>query len=188
MVNVWNPKRRRLLEAAIAAGVVGPAISCSVSKSPWRYLTVEEAGTAAAICDQLIPADEFPGTVWAGAVMYIDRQLCGHFRKHRATYRLGLAAVDQSSRDQHGAGFAALSAGRQVSLLKAVEKGKAPGGPWKQVGQKEFFALILAHTMQSYYGDPRHGGNRDGAGYRSVGLPITPVRGRSKQDLTGGAK
>lgn len=64
MGNVWNPKRRRLLEAAIAVGVAGPVISCSASKSPWRYLTVEEAGTAAAICDRLIPADEFPGTVW----------------------------------------------------------------------------------------------------------------------------
>ena len=26
---------------------------------------------------------------------------------------------------------------------------------------KEFFDLILAHTMQGFYGDPRHGGNRD---------------------------
>ena len=188
MSKVWDPKRRRLLEATVAAGVVGPAISCSAPKSPWRYFTVEEASLAAAICDQLIPADQFPGAVWAGAIRYIDRQLCGHLRKHRATYRLGLAAVDRSSREQYGTGFATLSADRQVSLLKAIEKGNAPVGPWKQMGQKEFFALILAHTMQSYYGDPRHGGNRDGAGYRSVGIPLTPVRGRSKHDLTGGTK
>ena len=69
--------------------------------------------------------------------------------------------------------FAALSAQQQVELLKATEKVK-----------DLFFALILAHTMQSCYGDPWHGGNRDGIGYRSLGIPLTPVRGRSKHDLT----
>ena len=177
MSKVWNPKRRRFLEAAAGAGVAGPLVSCSASTSPWRCLTLEEGETAGAICDRLIPADEFPGALWAGAVRYIDIQLGGHLRQHREAYRLGLAAVDQASRKQHGKGFAALSAQQQVELLKAAEKTKDP-----------FFALILAHTMQSYYGDPRHGGNRDGIGYRSLGIPLTPVRGRSKHDLTGGTK
>ena len=177
MSKVWNPKRRRFLEAAAGAGVAGPLISCSASNSPWRCLTVEEGETAGAICDRLIPADEFPGALWAGAVRYIDIQLCGHLRQHREAYRQGLAAVDQASRKQHGQAFAELSPQQQDQLLKAAEKAKDP-----------FFSLILAHTMQSYYGDPRHGGNRDGIGYRSLGIPLTPVRGRSKHDLTGGTK
>ena len=168
MSKVWNPKRRRFLEAAAGAGVAGPLVSCSASNSPWRCLTVEESETAGAICDRLIPADEFPGALWAGAVRYIDIQLCGHLRQHREAYRQGLAVVDQTSRKQHGQAFAQLSPQQQDQLLKAAEKAKDP-----------FFSLILAHTMQSYYGDPRHGGNRDGAGWRSIGYDMTVVRGRS---------
>ena len=70
------------------------------SKSPWRVLTLEEGETAAAICERLIPADEFPGAVWAGAVTFIDRQLDGHLRKYRKDYAKGLAAIDQAARKQ----------------------------------------------------------------------------------------
>jgi gluconate 2-dehydrogenase gamma chain len=41
-----------------------------------------------------------------------------------------------------------------------------------------FFDLILAHTLQGFYGDPRHGGNRNMASWRMLGLACPPVRGR----------
>ena len=47
---------------------------------------------------------------------------------------------------------------------------------------KEFFDLILAHTRQGFYGDPRHGGNRDRVSWKMVGLPFPPVRGRMHYD------
>jgi gluconate 2-dehydrogenase gamma chain len=173
MSHSWNPRRRRFLEAAVAAGAAGSAVSCGGKGGAWRVLTDEEAETAAAVCDQFIPADEFPGAAQAGAVDYIDRQLSGHFRKHREAYRKGLAALNANSRQRFGKRFAEIPPERQIELLKAAEKAKNP-----------FFALILSHTMQSYYGDPRHGGNRDEVGYRSIGITSTPVRGRSKHDLT----
>jgi len=179
----WSPGRRRFLGAA-AAAVAIPAASCNRENSPWRTLTTAEAATAAAVCECLIPGDEFPGAGWAGAVNYIDTQLYGHYRKHRGLYRAGLAALDAASRERYGKPFAEAPAPSQVELLERVEKGAAPADSWKPAEQKRFFATILAHTMQSYYGDPRHGGNRDGAGYRSIGLTSTPVRGRSQHDLT----
>ena len=136
-----------------------------------------------AICECLIPTDEYPGAAWAGAVKFIDLQLYGHYRKHRPTYRSGLAALDRVSRDEHGQLFAGVDPERQVELLKAVEKGQAPAPAWKPADQQRFFGLVLTHTMQSYYGDPRHGGNRERVGYRMLGIPATPVRGRSKHDL-----
>jgi gluconate 2-dehydrogenase gamma chain len=42
----------------------------------------------------------------------------------------------------------------------------------------EFFNLIRAHAMQGFYGDPRHGGNRDEASWKMLGIPCPPVRGR----------
>lgn len=167
-----STRRRRFLGAAVAAGVAGSAVSCGCSKSPWRVLTLEEGETAAAVCERLIPSDEFPGAAWAGAVTFIDRQLDGFLRKYRKDYAKGLAAFDQAARERLGKPFAALPPAQQVEILKAAEKAKDP-----------FFALILSHTMQSYYGDPRHGGNRDQVGYRALGIPATPVRGRSRHDI-----
>jgi gluconate 2-dehydrogenase gamma chain len=42
----------------------------------------------------------------------------------------------------------------------------------------EFFNLIRTHTMQGFYGDPRHGGNRDEVSWKMLGMPCPPVRGR----------
>ena len=184
----WNPKRRRFLRVAATAAAAGGAASCTSSKSSWRFFTVEEAATAAAIAERLIPTDEWPGAAWAGAAVYMDRQLAGHFRKHRGAYRDGLAALDEASRAACGRRFMEAGAEQQVRLLELVEKGKAPAPRWPAAAQRQFFSLILSHTMQSYYGDPRHGGNRDQVGYRMLGIPATPVRGREQHDLTAGGR
>ncbi len=55
---------------------------------------------------------------------------------------------------------------------------------WNKAQAKQFFDLILSHAMQGYYGDPRHGGNREAAGWRMLGIPATQVRGRDQYDLT----
>jgi gluconate 2-dehydrogenase gamma chain len=39
---------------------------------------------------------------------------------------------------------------------------------------------VRAHTMQGFYGDPRHGGNRDRASWKMVGLSYPPIRGQEK--------
>ncbi len=182
-VRPYDPRRRRFLQAATTAAG-GALSSCGGSKSPWRFLTAPEAETAAAVCERIIPADEYPGAAWAGAVNYIDRQLSGSLRRFRQTYRKGLAGIDQTAREMFQERFAALAVPRQIEVLKRLESGRAPGAAWKDSPPKQFFDLIVAHTMQSYYGDPRHGGNRDAVGWRSIGLPLTPVRGRSQHDLT----
>ena len=183
MARHWNPRRRRFLEMAAAAAAGGAMISCSGSRSPWRFLTPAEAEIAGAVCDRLIPNDEFQGALWAGAVRFIDLQLYGHFRQHRSLYRQGLQALDRVSREVYASPFATLPAPRQVELLKAVEAGTAAAPQWPAAAQSQFFRTILTHTMESYYGDPRHGGNRDGVGYRSIGLSTTPTRGRSRHDI-----
>jgi gluconate 2-dehydrogenase gamma chain len=40
------------------------------------------------------------------------------------------------------------------------------------------------HTLEGYYGSPRHGGNRDAASWRMLGLDEPPLRGRAQYDLT----
>lgn len=169
--------RRKFVETALAAAAAGSLVSCGGPPSPWRFLTVDEARTLAAMCGQIVPSDQDPGAAWAGVVNYIDRQLCGPFKHLRTIYRRGISAVDESSRALCGAGFVDLAATKQVELLTMLEEGRAPGEAWTQVSATQFFELVVDHTMQGFYGDPRHGGNRERTSWKMLGVPYPPIRG-----------
>lgn len=173
--------RRAFLQAAVAAAAAsGAGVACGRNETPWRFLTIDEARALAAISDQIIPPDHDPGASWAGVVNFIDRQLCGPYKSLQSTYRRGLAGVDQSSRGLYGKLFADLDSEQQVAVLRKLEEGTAPGAIWKQASCSEFFAQVIDHTMQGYYGDPRHGGNREGVSWKMLGLPYPPLRGRQQ--------
>jgi len=180
----YKLSRRKFLQTAMAvAAATGPGIGCSKAGSPWRFLTVDEARTLAALCDQIIPPDQDPGAAWAGVVNYIDLQLCGPLEDLRGSYRQGIAAVDRSSRVLYGTDFADLTADRQIELLTRMEQGRTPVEAWEQISSTEFFELLLDQTMQGFYGDPRHGGNREGVSWKMLGIPYPPVRGRLHFDV-----
>jgi gluconate 2-dehydrogenase gamma chain len=166
-------RRRTLLSTALCAAA-GTALSCGANKSAWRFFTDDEARTVEAITAQLIPADTDPGAKEAGVVNYIDIQLSKRFRKHRTTYRHGLAALDASCRTAFGKRFIDLSPADQVEALNSTEE-----------HSKVFFNLLLTHTRQGFYGDPRHGGNRNMASWKMLRLATPPVRGRQHYDPPG---
>lgn len=183
MSSSFQLNRRAFLQAAIAAtAAAGTGVACSRNESPWRFLSVDEARTLAAISDQIIPPDQDPGASWAGVVNYIDRQLCGPYENLQSMYRHGLAGVDQSSRSLYGKAFVELELIQQATVLHRLEDGTAPGAIWKQIRSAEFFRLVLDHTKQGYYGDSRHGGNRDGTSWKMLDLPYPPIRGRVKNE------
>ncbi|MCC7157587.1 MAG: gluconate 2-dehydrogenase subunit 3 family protein [Bryobacterales bacterium] len=124
-------------------------------------MTADEALTLAALADVLIPPDQDPGGSEAGVVSYIDRQLARKYKRHLPVYHEAL-------RNLRAQGFASLDSARQAQIVSEWENGAA----------RPSFELILAHTMQGYYGSPRHGGNRDYASWRMLGVPPLPVRGR----------
>ena len=175
-----NLSRREFIKTAAAAAVVSGTAGCPANKSPWRFLKVGEARTLAAVCDCLIPPDSDPGAEWAEVVNYIDIQLCGPFRNLRDSYREGIASLEQASQSRFGKAFSALSSEEQTSLLKQVEAGLVPEELWAQVKPRDFFEMVLAHTMQGYYGDPRHGGNRERASWKMLGLSYPQIRGRAR--------
>ena len=176
--------RRSFLQAALtAAAAAGAGVACSRNGSPWRFFTLDEARTLASMVDQIIPPDQDTGAVWAGVVNYIDRQLCGPYQPLQEIYRYGLAAVDQTGQATYGKAFADLESHQQYELLHGLEDGKAPGAAWKRVSSAEFFRYVVDHTMQGFYGDPRHGGNREGVSWKMLNLPYPPIRGRVRSDL-----
>jgi gluconate 2-dehydrogenase gamma chain len=176
--------RRKFIQLAASTAAIAPTLSCTKTISPWRFLTLEEAKTLEALCGQIVPADQDPGAVQAGVVNFIDRQLVGHLKRHQKAYREGLVGVDQTSQALHGRKFADLPSEKQLAVLTALEKGQAPGEIWKQRSANAFFDLLVNHTMQGFYGDPRHGGNRDGVSWKMLDLPYPPIRGRQQYDLT----
>jgi gluconate 2-dehydrogenase gamma chain len=166
--------RRHFLTGATIGCLSGAA--CSRQKSPYRTLSQNEAKTLAVLCDQVIPPDQDPGAAWAGAVSFIDIQLTRIYKKHRAVYSAGLARAEAIAREKFGGReVSALNPEEQLLLMQQLEK-----------DEREFFGLVVAHTMQSYYGSPRHGGNRDYASWRMLGVPPAPARGRQQFDLTQG--
>jgi gluconate 2-dehydrogenase gamma chain len=134
---------RRLFLIAAAAAPLYPA-------APLRTFSSDEAKTVEALCECIVPADEFPGAKQAGVLYYIDQQLAGPLQRFRPAYRRGLAKL---------ADFASLSAERQAAAMQAMDQG--------------FLQLVVDHTMQGFYGAPEHGGNRDEASWKMLGIVET---------------
>jgi gluconate 2-dehydrogenase gamma chain len=157
----------------ISAGLAVTAVSCGRRGSPWRFLTIEEARTLEAVCGHIVPEDRDPGAVKAGVVHYIDTQLTAFYKPLRKTYRQGIAAINRKGP------FADLSPEAQLAELRRFERDPELAG---------FFDLLVTHTMQGFYGDPRHGGNFEHASWKMLGAPYPPLRGRLRYDLADPAK
>lgn len=168
--------RREVLLAGAAAGAA-LAAGCRTHGSPWLVLTDAEGRSLAALCDQIVPADDWPSASQAGAVTFIDRQLTGPYRRDRKAYRKGLEDANTLSVSRFGVEVARASAAQQLEIARSLER-----------EQPAFFELLRRHTLQSYYGSPRHGGNKDAVSWSMLGIPEPPLRGRAQYDFTAGPK
>jgi gluconate 2-dehydrogenase gamma chain len=169
--------RRGFLKTG-ATAAAATVVACGRPSSRWRTLTEDEAKTLAAACDQIVPPDQDPGAAEAGAVEFVDRQLATRRKKDLPLWRAGLRGLDATARGRHGKPFAELPFEHQTAVLEAVASGEVEKGAWSGVAPTAFFALLRSHAMMSFYGDPRHGGNKDRVSWRMLGIPDPPVRGR----------
>ena len=167
--------RRTFLEMSAVAGAALATGCASRKRSNWEFFTEDEAATLAAICDQIIPADDFPSASQAGVLNYIDKQITRHYRPHQRAYRKGLERANQLSHQHCGQPMAAASPADQFQVVTLLEQSDPP-----------FFELVRSHTFEGYYGSPRHGGNRNAVSWHMLCLDDPPVRGRSRYDLKKG--
>ncbi len=166
---------------AIGAGST-PLLRSLASAAPRRYRSLSEPDAAllSDICEQIIPRDEAPGATDTGAVDYIDRQLGGALARYLPAYRRGLDSFRRTCAQVHGQPFQELPPAQKIAVLEAVESGRVPGALWGDPTPQAFFGLVLAHTMQSFYGSPRHGGNRGYASYRMLHLDAPAIVGQNR--------
>ena len=162
--------------------------------SGWTWFTDAEAAFVTAAVARLIPADDLgPGAVEAGVPTFIDRQLAGPYGRGErwymqgpwstgaptqgwqtrltpaGLYRAAIKAIDANvSRDGRAASFAKLAAADQDAFLQHLEKGEAT---LDGVDAKAFFAQLLQNTLEGFWSDPIHGGNKDMVGWKLIGFP-----------------
>ncbi|MEE9550624.1 MAG: gluconate 2-dehydrogenase subunit 3 family protein, partial [Candidatus Binatia bacterium] len=165
-----------------------------------KVFTERQRATIEAATARIIPADRDPGALEAGVINYIERILVsddndeavprvevrsianfylgsttgrteelqnalfkiqGFGIQARQMYLDGVLELDKMARDHFGGeGFCSLQPSQQDQILTVIEERASP-----------FFSLLLKHTMEGFYGDPRHGGNKDRVGWTLLGFP-----------------
>ncbi len=163
-------------------------------------LTDHERATIEAAAARIVPADEDAGAREAGVIDYIEGllaaddvdaeisprekkeyanfllgSLAGRTEEQQATlfklnglgsrhlqaYRDGVAELDRLAAEvTSGKDFRDLDDAGRDQVLTVLDERKDP-----------FFTLLLTHTMEGFYGHPRHGGNKDQAGWQVLGYP-----------------
>jgi gluconate 2-dehydrogenase gamma chain len=162
--------------------------------SGWTWFTDAEAAFIGAVVARLIPADDLgPGAVEAGVPTFIDRQLAGPYGRGErwymqgpwsaglptqgyqtrltpaGMYRAAIKAIDAAVvRESRGGSFSKLAAADQDAFLQRLEKGDVA---LDGADGKAFFAQLLQNTLEGFWSDPIHGGNRDMVGWKLIGFP-----------------
>ena len=142
------------VNAPLLLAVAQTACSRRDAGSEWVNLTPAEAAAAAAIAEQIIPADASgPGAGDAGVIYFIDAALGGFMAGALPLLREGLDSLDARA----GRSFAELPFDQQTELLGSIET-------------TPFFQTMLTLTRFGMFAMPAYGGNRDHAGWRLLGF------------------
>ncbi|MBN9077757.1 MAG: twin-arginine translocation pathway signal protein [Rhizobiales bacterium 65-79] len=161
--------------------------------APAKFFSPEERTFIEAAVDRLIPKDEWPSATEAGVAHFLDGQLAGAFGRAESwymqgpwekgedsqgfqsrlapapLYRAAIKAIDDHCGEKYGGRkFADLSSSDQDDVLKGLEKGDVK---LKGVDAKTFFTMLLQNTIEGFFSDPVHGGNKDMVGWKMIGFP-----------------
>ncbi len=170
----------------IALSVLGAGGMCLLSRctnpplSRWQFLTEQESNLLDALAEQIIPTDEWPGGRDAGVTNFIDKQLVGPYTRFQEIYRKGLMAVSETCKTKFQKRFEELSWNEQTQFLESIEAGKLGGASWEKGFDRQFFKLIREHSLQGFYGSPRHGGNKNNVSYKMLKLDYPVIIGQNR--------
>ncbi|MDR1344795.1 MAG: gluconate 2-dehydrogenase subunit 3 family protein [Tannerellaceae bacterium] len=175
--------RRQFIKQSVALSgcLLLPACRRSPHARLYRTFSPEEAGCLIALCEQVIPADDTPGATDAGVIFYIDTTVARYFPETVSRYKTGIASLQTYCLREHGSSFETLAQSVQTDIMKRMDTGDFPSEDgWEGVSPKSFMSMLTEHTMQGFYGPPRHGGNRNYASYRMLKLDFPLVVGQNR--------
>jgi gluconate 2-dehydrogenase gamma chain len=123
----------------------------------------------AALAARLLPSDDLgPGAREAGVEGFLARV----FDDERLSavhplLKRGCSFVMRAARATQGRAFTELTDAEQDEIIARLVDGQMrPDG----FSGPLFVRIVLALTLEGFLGDPRHGGNKDGVGWRFVGF------------------
>lgn len=178
-----NSTRRDFIrQISLAFGSVMFIPACSGYDSVWRFFSEAEAKTLIAFAEQIIPRDQDAGATDANIINFIDKQLVGPYTRFQDMYRKGIPSIENSSQNIYQKTFYELEFEVQTEFMIKMEKGELPEEFWKDANQTGFFRLMLDHTMQGFYGSPRHGGNKNYVSYKMMRLDYPHVIGQNRYE------
>jgi len=125
----------------------------------YRVLTREQAEDFGAAADRIIPRDDAPGARDVGVVFFADHLLASFAPAKKPAFDQALGALNDAARKRvPGArSFASLTPAQQDDTLRSIETSDA-------------FALLRSITIGGYFSHPSHHGNREQAGWKSIGF------------------
>jgi gluconate 2-dehydrogenase gamma chain len=146
-----------------------------------RALRPREWQVVESMTARILPTDDTPGAVEAACVNFIDKALANEDAEALPAYRAALAELDRVCRASRGTGFVELTPESQDAVLSALEQSSSRENAletagltaWTAAGvaPDEFFRTVRMHTILGFVLDPRHGGNRDYVGWKTMGFP-----------------
>ena len=143
----------------LASGCWAELLQAQSGSQPLRYFDPATAAEVEAVAETILPADGTPGARETGVIRFIDGALAGYDQDKRGAYTEGLADL-QTRRARlfpGSATIAGLASEQREVLLKSIEK-------------TEFFRMLRLHTILGFFGNPKHGGNRDFAGTKLLNV------------------
>jgi gluconate 2-dehydrogenase gamma chain len=184
-----GPTRRELVFATASAGMAGAAAlvlkrshpvlqsleSAALANSapaPFQpnllMLSDSEYAAVSAVCERLFPRDDTPGAHDLGVALYIDKALAGDPPPGWGDGLLtSVARLDAESYRRHAVPFWRAKPADQDALI----------GAWSAEAEGDrplFVKHLVVATLEGVLGDPTHGGNRNGEGWKSMGLRPDP--------------
>jgi gluconate 2-dehydrogenase gamma chain len=183
--------RRAVLAGLAATAALATAAPrhafAALDGEPFTFLSEAEARLLAALCDTLIPQDDFPSASQAGVVDFIDLQLAGPYGQGdglfmqrpfmtgtpQQGYQLGLVPAQLMRQGlaafaQQESAFDLMEPPRREAVMSNLSEDRMDLG---DIPARTFFDELWKLTNQGYFADPMYGGNDAYAGWKMVGFP-----------------
>ena len=168
-----KPDRRAFLFSLASLAAAPPRFlvggAAATEQLPGRALSDEEREVLGRFCEQLIPADDFPGALELGVADFIERVLREGHPEWVTVYRSGLKSTQETCLKLHQSSFVKLGSEQQIELMEKMERGDLPSELWQAPAASDFFAMVRSHAMQGFYSHPKWGGNRDKIAWKMIG-------------------
>ncbi len=130
-----------------------------------RFFSPQEARLLKAVCDHVLPQDDRDEEHKIPIVPQIDKRLYENSHDgyryegmppDREAFKLGLQAIDEIARHEHGRDFLETGAREQDELLRSLHRGKPSAAHeiWKRMPVDRFWMLLVSDCAEAYYSHP----------------------------------